>query len=135
MNQRSDITHDRFTQKSGEFLRVYGWQRNEDGNDEPVMVIYRTAYPTHVPFGVSLRTAYRFVDSKHLMACAFRALDHFGMLDPRQRDQTRDGDPGRAGRLARHAAEADHGRHPARRAGRDHHGQRKGARSVGVANG
>lgn len=83
MNQRSDITHDRFTQKSGEFMRVYGWQRNEDGNDEPVMVIYRTAYPTHVPFGVPLRTAYRFVDSKHLMACALKALDHFGMLTTR----------------------------------------------------
>lgn len=83
MNQRSEVTHDRFTQRSGEFLRVYGWQRNEDGNDEPVMVIYRTAYPTHVPFGVPLRTAYRFVDSKHLMTCAFRALDHFGMLTTR----------------------------------------------------
>lgn len=83
MNQRSDLTHDRFTQKSGEFLRVYGWQRNEDGNDEPVMVIYRTAYPTHVPFGVPLSTAYRFVDSKHLMTCAFRALDHFGMITAR----------------------------------------------------
>ena len=83
MNQRSEVTHDRFTQRSGEFLRVYGWQRNEDGNYEPVMVIYRTAYPTHVPFGVPLRTAYRFVDSEHLMTCAFRALDHFGMLTTR----------------------------------------------------
>ena len=78
--QRSAETHDRFTQVSGEFTRVYGWRKDEDGNDEPVMVIYRTHYRTQAPFGVPLSAAYRFTSSKHIMLCAFKALDHFGML-------------------------------------------------------
>lgn len=77
---RSVETHDRFTQVSGEFKRVYGWRKDEFGQEEPVMVIYRTHYPTHVPFGVPLNTAYRFTDSRHLMECALRAMEHFGMI-------------------------------------------------------
>lgn len=77
---RSPETHDRFTQVSGEFKRVYGWRKDGFGQEEPVMVIYRTHYPTHVPFGVPLNTAYRFTDSRHLMECAIRAMEHFGMI-------------------------------------------------------
>lgn len=77
---RSEQTHDRFEQKSGEFRRTYGWRTDEHGQDEPVMIISRTRYPTHVPFGVPLNVAYRFAEPKHLMFCAIKALDHFGML-------------------------------------------------------
>lgn len=77
---RSPETHDRFTQVSGEFKRVYGWRRDEYGQDEPVMVIYRARHATQVPFGVTLNTAYRFTDPTHLMHCAIKALEHFGML-------------------------------------------------------
>ena len=80
MDTRSTDLHDRFTQTSGEFMRVYGWRKDEDGQDEPIMVIYRTRYKTQVPFGVPLSAAYRFTDSNHIMQCAFRALGHFGML-------------------------------------------------------
>ena len=80
---RSQETHDKFAQTSGEFRRVYGWRQDEYGQDEPVMVISRTRYPTQVPFGVPLNAAYRFTESRHLMMCALKALDHFGMLTTR----------------------------------------------------
>lgn len=80
MDTRSTDLHERFTQASGEFMRVYGWSRDEYGQDEPIMIIYRTRYRTQMPFGVPLKSAYRFRDSKYIMQCALRALDHFGML-------------------------------------------------------
>ena len=80
MNQRHELTQDRYTHTSGEFTRMYGWHTDDEGREEPVMLLYRSHYRTEVPFGVPLRAAYRFTEGGHVMRCAFAALDHFGML-------------------------------------------------------
>ena len=77
---RDTLTQERFEQVSGEFRRVYSWRQDEHGQYEPIMVIYRTHFPTHMPFGVPLNSAYRFDNAHHLMQCAIAALDHFGMI-------------------------------------------------------